>query len=78
MVHCDPQSVLYTWVCRMLSDHDVSKSRFGGLTPLTPDPRIPPIDAQRRHSSVFCMFLIFAKPIALDMCARFIYKQSSQ
>jgi hypothetical protein len=26
--------VLYTWVCRMLSDRDVSKSRFFGLTPL--------------------------------------------
>jgi hypothetical protein len=36
MVHCDPLSVLYTWVCRMLSDRDVSKSRFFGLTPLTP------------------------------------------
>jgi hypothetical protein len=34
MVHCDPLSVLYTWVCRMLSDRDVSKSRFFGLTPL--------------------------------------------
>jgi hypothetical protein len=33
-VHCDPLSVLYTWVCRMLSDRDVSKSRFFGLTPL--------------------------------------------
>ena len=45
MVHCDPLSVLYTWVCRMLSDRGVSKSRFFGLTPLAP--RAEPAEPRR-------------------------------